>query len=86
METIVKTLDTSRETTKIPTTFIPLAPDKILVDEKIDLLVGLFHIMWEDMPHPKTYRIKLADCVSKEGTYVGSQVEYGFPRRHVVQC
>ena len=85
METVVRTVRPQKRG-KILTTFVPLAPEKILVDKKIDLLVGLFHVMWEDMPRPMTYRIRLADLVAKSGNYLGSQIECGFPERHVIEC
>ena len=56
---------------KIPTSFVSLGPDRLVIEENIDVLVGLFHIMWEDMPRKRTYRIRLAESVSREGTYVG---------------
>jgi len=56
----------------IPTTFVPLAPTELSFDGKrADLLFGVFHIMWRDMPRPRTYEVRLADYVSEEGSYVG---------------
>lgn len=86
MVTVTATIRPQPIVAKIPTTFVPLAPDRILVDKEIDLLVGLFHIMWEDMPHRRTYSLRLADIVSKNGNYVGCQIECGFPHKQIIRC
>jgi hypothetical protein len=65
------------EQDKIPTAFVSLAPEKLLIDRDIDVLVGLFHIMWEDMPRPRTYSIRLADSVSRLGSYLGCSLCFG---------
>ena len=57
---------------KIPTTLVTLAPDKLIIEENIDVLVGVFHIMWEDMPRRRTYRVRLEDVVSSTGDYIGA--------------
>jgi len=63
---------------KIPTTLVSMAPDKLLIEKDIDVLVGVFHIMWEDMPRRRTYKIRLCDAVSFDGTYVGCSLKVGF--------
>jgi hypothetical protein len=62
---------------KIPTTFVPLAPEKLLFDDNADVLVGLFHIMWEDMPRRRTYKLCLKELVSSFGDYSGSSLVCG---------
>ncbi|MCL4518849.1 MAG: hypothetical protein M1587_06595 [Thaumarchaeota archaeon] len=59
---------------KIPTTFVPLSPEKLLYGDEADLLFGLFHIMWADMPRRTTYRVRLADLVTREGEYAGCKL------------
>lgn len=72
---------------KIPTTFIPLAPEKIMVDSAgVDLLCGVFHIMWSDMPSRRTYGIRLADEYSVEGERKGCFLVCTFPRNRDVSC
>ena len=76
--TVVKILSEDQSTReKIPTSLVSLSPDKILAGKQIDVLVGLFHIMWEDMPRPRTYSLRLADLVSFDGEYVGSVLNRG---------
>ena len=76
--TVVRYLDTSNFGNKIPTTFVPLGPEKILIEGAgIDVLVGVFHIMWEDMPRRRTYAIRLAESVSLEGRYLGASLNCG---------
>ncbi|MHB1868886.1 MAG: hypothetical protein ACYCPP_08065 [Nitrososphaerales archaeon] len=79
IEIVIESLETE-ERAVIPTTFVPLAPDRILIGSEIDVLFGLFHIMWKDMPKPRTYPIRLADRVTKEGSYLGCSLECGSPR------
>ncbi|MHB1908688.1 MAG: hypothetical protein ACYCQJ_07420 [Nitrososphaerales archaeon] len=75
----------SKERAKIPTTFVPLCPEKIGWDKNcVDLLCGVFHIMWSDMPNPRTYGVKLSDQFSKEGRYLGSVLVCTFPRRTLI--
>jgi hypothetical protein len=62
---------------KIPTTLVPLAPEKILLGENADLLVGVFHIMWADMPRRRTYPICLQDLISNSGDYLGTRLSCG---------
>ncbi|MDG6908558.1 MAG: hypothetical protein JRN20_22550 [Nitrososphaerota archaeon] len=74
-ETIVSVLKTE-ERAVIPTTFVHLAPDKIVLEAKIDILFGLFHIMWKDMPRPRCYRVKLSELVNGKGLYLGCFLQY----------
>jgi len=62
---------------KIPTTFVPLAPEKLVIGEYADLLVGVFHIMWSDMPKRRTYLLRLQDLVSISGDYAGTKLKCG---------
>ncbi len=62
---------------KIPTTFVPLAPEKLVLEEFADLLVGVFHIMWSDMPRRRTYVLCLQDLVSGSGDYAGTMLKCG---------
>lgn len=66
---VVKTL--SVNDSKIPTTFIVLAPDRLEFGENVDVLVGVFHIMWEDMPRRRTYRSCLRELVTRSGESLG---------------
>jgi hypothetical protein len=75
--TVIKALTKTGHNEKIPTSLVSLSPDKLLAEKHIDVLVGLFHIMWEDMPRPRTYSIRLADLVSFEGDYVGAALNEG---------
>jgi hypothetical protein len=86
-ETIVKSLPLEKERGVIPTTFVPLAPDKIvLVEDRLDVLFGLFFIMWRDMPRPMAFRIRLSDQVTANGAYAGCYLKFGFPRAKTVKC
>ena len=74
-------LSSSENRGKIPTTFIPLVPEKLAIDGKgIDLLFGVFHIMWSDMPSRRTYAIRLCDTISNDGSYLGSELVSSFPK------
>jgi hypothetical protein len=69
----------------VPTTFVPLCPDKIEFEQgRADLLSGLFHVKWSDMPKPSTYAIKISDPVVGDGTYLGSQLECRYPSSLVI--
>jgi hypothetical protein len=86
-ETIVKPLAVGKERGVIPTTFVPLAPDKIaFVEKKLDILFGLFFIMWRDMPRPMTFRVRLSDQITTDGEYEGCFLKFGFPRTRTVKC
>ena len=74
---VVKKVSWSKSLEKIPTTFVPLAPEKLIVEENIDLLVGVFHIMWADMPRRRTYRVRLQELVSGSGNYFGTRLKCG---------
>ncbi len=87
LETVVAKLESNHEKAKIATTFIPLAPDKILFGlSEVDLLVGVFHIMWEDMPSPRSYGLRLADNISSDGKYLGCTLLCSFPRERNIPC
>ncbi len=62
---------------KIPTALVPLAPEKLVVEKNMDVLVGVFHIMWDDMPRRRTYQLRLQDLVSGSGEYFGSSLKCG---------
>ena len=85
-ETIVKSLTTVEKREVIPTTFVPLSPDKILLGREIDILFGLFHIMWKDMPRPMTYKIRLAELITNDGEYIGVCLKYGIARTKSLKC
>jgi hypothetical protein len=68
----VKTLPFSDS--KIPTTFIPLSPEKLEYGKYADVLVGVFHVMWEDMPRRRTYKIRLRDFVARSGDCIGTSL------------
>jgi hypothetical protein len=70
---------------KIPTSFLSLSPDRLIVEENIDVLVGVFHIMWDDMPRRRTYQIRLQDLVSKSGDYFGTSLKCGTSKDDVLQ-
>jgi hypothetical protein len=73
------------EREKIPTTFVNLAPEKIVLDLiGIDLLGGVFHIMWSDMPARRTYGIRLADHYTSDGSSIGSSLVCTFPRERII--
>ncbi|MGI0084618.1 MAG: hypothetical protein ACREBQ_06005, partial [Nitrososphaerales archaeon] len=58
------------------------SPDSIpFQEDSADLLCGLFHIMWADMPKPSTYALKLADLFSFSGEYLGSRLECTHPKK-----
>lgn len=79
---VLTELKTSKERAKIPTTFLPLSPDKIPFQQgSADVLCGLFHIMWADMPKPTTYELRLADLFSSSGEYQGSRLECAYPKK-----
>ena len=75
--TVVRKLSLSDKREKIPTTFVPMAPEKLIVEDNIDVLSGVFHIMWEDMPRRRTYRLRLEELVSTEGHYLGTNLRCG---------
>ena len=68
---MIESLETEEERAVIPTTFIPLAPDQNLDRREIDVLFGLFHIMWKDMPKPRTYPFRLSRPSNKTGKLLG---------------
>ncbi len=75
-----KSFEESSIRTKIPTTFVPLAPEKLAIDRsEVDLMCGVFHIMWSDMPSPRTYGVKLSERLSFDGEYLGCSVVCTFP-------
>ena len=72
----------ARERAKIPTTLVPLSPDRIpIVDGRADILCGVFHIMWSDMPKPSSYEVRLSDLVSGSGDFIGPRLECNHPKR-----
>ncbi len=84
---VVTKLNASKESEKIPTTFVPLCPEKIqFEDGSADMLCGLFHIMWADMPRPASYALKLSDLFSISGEYLGSKLECSHPKRVSFAC
>jgi hypothetical protein len=79
------TLLSSPEREKIPTTFVNLAPEKIVLDLiGIDVLGGVFHIMWSDMPARRTYGIRLADHYTRDGSSIGSSLIRTFPKEQMI--
>jgi hypothetical protein len=76
-------LKTAQGTGKIPTTFVSLSPEKLSLDREADLLCGVFHIMWSDMPQPRSYAVRLADLFSGEGVYLGTKLRCSFPSRSI---
>ena len=74
---VVRKLALGKNERKIPTAFVSLAPEKLITSDKVDVLVGLFHIMWDDMPRRRTYRIRLQDLVSGSGDYSGASLICG---------
>ncbi|HZW55103.1 MAG TPA: hypothetical protein VFF30_02340 [Nitrososphaerales archaeon] len=75
-EIVIIHLETFRGDNKIPTTFIPLAPDALrITQDGLDVLSGVFHIMWRDMPQPRTYRLRLSNLISFDGEYAGCWLE-----------
>jgi len=78
IEIVVAKLSWNDTIDKIPTTFVSLAPEKLVIEEHADLLVGVFHIMWSDMPRRRTYRLRLQDLVSGSGDYFGTSLKCGF--------
>ena len=83
--TVVRKLSLGDKRDKIPTTFVPMAPEKLVVEENIDVLAGVFHIMWEDMPCRRTYRLALQDLVSPDGYYIGADLRCGSMRTSLTQ-
>lgn len=80
-KTVVMKLETV-ERAVIPTTFLPLSPERIpFQEDSADLLCGLFHIMWADMTKPSTYALKLEDLLSSSGEYLGSKLECTHPKK-----
>jgi hypothetical protein len=77
IQVVVTKLSWKDAADKIPTTFLPLAPEKLVLEEFTDLLVGVFHIMWSDMPRRRTYLLRLQDLVSSSGDYSGSKLKCG---------
>jgi hypothetical protein len=84
VETIVKPLKTEKKRGVIPTTFVALSPDKMSFAKEVDVLYGLFHIMWEDMPRPRTYVIRMAEQVTRSGDYAGCCLLAGSPLRKTI--
>lgn len=76
-DTFLVRLQTKEDPGKIPTTFVPLAPERIDFRGNADILVGLFHVMWLDMPSRRIYRLKLSDFVSEDGVCVGCRLFCG---------
>jgi hypothetical protein len=75
-------LEISHLQRETPTTFVPLCPDRIKFDNGMaDLLFGVFHVKWADMPKPSTYALKISDLVSREGSYIGARLETKFPAK-----
>jgi hypothetical protein len=69
-----------------PTTFVPLTPEKIQFEEdSVDVLFGLFHVKWSDMPRPATYSVKIAERLTSEGVYLGTRLECKYPKNFSVQ-
>jgi hypothetical protein len=83
--TVVRELSFDNKREKIPTTFVPMAPEKLIVEENIDVLAGVFHIMWEDMPRRRTYRLAMEDLVSPDGYYIGADLRCGSVRTNLTQ-
>jgi hypothetical protein len=80
-------LESDNKRTEIPTTFIPLAPERLSFGPSgVDLLYGVFHIMWKDMRNPKSYGIKLTDNFSPLGKYLGCVLVCTFPERRNISC
>jgi hypothetical protein len=77
IEIVVTKLSWKNATDKIPTTFVSLAPEKLVIEEHADLLVGVFHIMWSDMPRRRTYQLRLQELVSGSGDYFGTSLKCG---------
>lgn len=74
--TVILHLELDQPQNKIPTTLVPLAPDVLRIDsDEVDMLSGVFHIMWSDMPRPRTYRLRLTDMFSADGGHAGSWLE-----------
>ena len=84
IETVIESFETE-ERVVIPTTFVPLAPDRILIGDEIDVLFGLFHIMWKDMPKPRIYPIRLAERLTKRGSYLGCSLECGAQQTRTIK-
>lgn len=82
---VVKKLKLGKNEGKIPTSLVSLAPEKIIVNGSIDVLVGLFHIMWEDMPRRRTYRLRLQDLVSSSGDYSGAGLICGASMKDILR-
>lgn len=79
---IVSHVLAARERSKIPTTLVPLSPDKIPIGKgRADILCGVFHIMWSDMPKPSSYEVRLAELLSGSGDYIGPRLECTHPKR-----
>ena len=75
------------EIKKIPTTFISLSPEKVSFESgSVDLLFGVFHIMWSDMPKRRSYGLRLADQFSSQGDYLGCNLVCTFPHEGKVSC
>ncbi len=83
--TIVRKLSLGDKREKIPTTFVPMAPEKLVVEKNIDVLAGVFHIMWEDMPRRRTYRLTMEDLVSPDGHYLGADLRCGSSRTSLTE-
>jgi hypothetical protein len=86
-ETIFAKIQSDHKSTKIPTTFVPLAPERISFGPRgVDILSGVFHIMWQDMPNPRSYGIRLTDNFSLVGEYLGCILVCTFPREKSISC
>ena len=78
-------LGKNEKLTTIPTTLIPLSPFEITFEgSTADILHGLFHIMWKDMPRPRTYKLRLSERVSEKGEYIGPFLELQDDKR--IKC
>ncbi len=86
IETVFKSVRSEEKRAEIPTTFVPLAPDKMYFESEIDVLFGLFHIMWKDMPTPRRYPLRLADRVTQQGKYLGCRLQCGISGKITFEC
>jgi hypothetical protein len=86
-ETVTGQLESDHKRAKIPTTFIALAPERLSFgSSEVDLLSGVFHIMWQDMPRPLSYGVKLTDSLSSDGNYLGCVLVCTFPQEKSISC
>ena len=88
--TVLETLKIPVESKKgeracIPTTLVPLSPEKIFFENnEADLLFGLFHIMWRDMPRRRVYKLRLLERISFAGEYIGSSLVCHNPDKKIL--